>query len=181
MEEVRQKMTKALQLFQQELGSLNVGQPSPALIERVMVEAYETRMPLVELATITTTGPNQLLVTPFDQSITRNIERALAMERNLGLVVRVEENAIRVQVPPLTQERRQEFAKILHQKLEAVRIMIRQIRREAMSSIEQEFEAKQLSEDEKFRAQQESQKITDEFNEKIEEMGRRKEEELLSI
>lgn len=181
LNETREKMEKALEALVNDLSSLRTGQANPSLIEQMMVEAYETHMPLLELATINTEGPDQLLVTPFDQTIIKNIERALTMERNLGLSVRTEENVIRVQIPPLSEERRQEFSKILHQKLEAGRIMMRQVRHEAMESVEQDFIAKQLGEDEKFRRQQDLQKLTDEFNNKIEEMGKKKEAELMMI
>lgn len=179
--EVREKMTKGLEILANELATLKTGRATPALVEKIMVEAYETRLPLVELATISTPSPNQLLIAPFDQTIIKNIERALTMERNLGLSVIVDEGVIRVNIPALTEERRQEFAKILHQKLEAGRVMIRQIRHHKMIDIRRGFEAKELNEDEKFRLEQDLQKITDEFVEKIEEMGRRKEEELLVI
>ena len=181
LNEARQKMEKALEALINDLSALRTGQASPGLIEQIMIEAYETRMPLVELATITTSGPDQLLVSPFDQAIIKNIEKALTMERNLGLSVHTEENIIRIQIPPLSEERRREFTKILHQKLEAGRIMIRQIRHEAMGSVEQDFNAKQLSEEEKFRSQQDLQKLTDEFNEKIGDLGLKKEKELMAI
>lgn len=181
LNDAQEKMTKALQVLAEDLATLRTGQANPALIEKIMVEAYETKMPLVELATITTSGPNQLLVTPFDQTIIGDINRSLCLDRNLGLSSIIDNNVIRIQIPPLTQERRQEFTKILHQKLEAGRVMIRQIRHEKMAEIDQAFEVKQMSEDEKFRLHQELQKITDEFNGQIEEMGQRKEAELLAI
>lgn len=179
--EVRQKMTKAIEMLQDELVALRVGQANPSLIEKVMVEAYETKMPLVELATITTAGPNQLVVAPFDQSVIKNIQHALSIDRNLGLSARIDENVVRVNIPPLTAERRQEFIKILHQKIEAARVMIRQIRHEKMIEIKKAFENKEVDEDEKFRQEEELQKITDEFNEKISQIGGKKEAELLSI
>ena len=107
MEEIRQKMTKALELLVNELATLKTGRASPGMVEKIMVEVYETRMPLEELTTISTPSPNQLLINPFDQTIIKNIERALAMERNLGLSAIVDGNIIRVNIPPLTEERRQ--------------------------------------------------------------------------
>lgn len=181
MEEIRQKMTKALELLVNELATLKTGRASPVMVEKIMVEVYETRMPLEELTTISTPSPNQLLINPFDQTIIKNIERALAMERNLGLSVIVDEGVIRVNIPPLTEERRQEFIKILNQKLEAGRIMIRQLRHDKMAESKRNFEAKQLNEDEKFRQEQDLQKLTDEFIQKIEEIGKAKEVELLAI
>lgn len=179
--DVQDKMTKALELLRQDLAGIRAGQATPALVEKVMVEAYETKMPLVELATITARSPNELLITPFDQSIIQKIERALAKDRNLGLSPVVDETVIRLTIPPLTEEKRRELVKVLRQKLEAGRIMIRQIRREKMVEIKRQFEAKELNEDEKFLAEEELQKLTDESNQKIEEMGKEKESELLSF
>lgn len=181
MDNARQKMEKTLVLLEEELATIKTGRASPALIEKIMVEVYETKMPLVELAAIASTSPNQLLITPFDQSIIKNIQRSLTMDRNLGLSPVVDESVIRVNIPPLTEERRQELVKILHQKLEVGRIAIRQIRREQMVEMKRQFEAKELNEDEKFRQEEELQKLTNEFNQKIEEMGKQKEGELLSV
>jgi len=180
-EELRTKMNQALSAFSEDLSSLRVGQATPALIEKFMIEAYDTKMPLVELATITTSGPNQLLVTPFDQSVLKNIEKALSMDRDLGLTVKSQENNVHVQLPPLTEERRQEFIKLLKQKIEAARIMIRQVRHEQMEEVKRNFDAKQINEDEKFNQEKEVQEVTDDFNKKIEELGRQKEKELSTI
>ena len=180
-EELRQKMNQALQAFNEDLSTLRVGQATPVLIEKIMIEAYDTKMPLVELATITTAGPSQLLVTPFDQTVLKNIEKALGMDRNLGLSVRSQENNIHVQLPPLTEERRQEFIKLLKQKIEAARIMIRQVRHEQMDEVRKNFDNKQIDEDQKFNQEKEIQEMTDDFNEKIEEAGQQKEKELSTI
>ncbi len=180
-EELRQKMNQALQAFNEDLSTLRVGQATPVLIEKIMIEAYDTKMPLVELATITTAGPSQLLVTPFDQTVLKNIEKALGMDRNLGLNVRSQENNIHVQLPPLTEERRQEFIKLLKQKIEVARIMIRQVRHEQMDEVRKNFDNKQINEDEKFNQEKEIQEMTDDFNEKIEEAGQQKEKELSTI
>jgi ribosome recycling factor len=179
--DIRDQMSKALEALQTDLNTLRTGQANPALIERIMIEAYDTRMPLVELATITTEGPFQLIVAPFDQTISKNIEKSLSMDRNLGFSVSSEGAIIRIKIAPLSEERRQEFIKILRQKLEAGRVMVRQARHEAMERVQQAFNSKDLGEDEKYRVEEELQKITDEFNQKIEEIGSRKETELLAI
>ncbi len=179
--DIRDQMSKALEALQTDLNTLRTGQANPALIERIMIEAYDTRMPLVELATITTEGPSQLIVAPFDQTISKNIEKSLSMDRNLGFSVSSEGAIIRIKIAPLSEERRQEFIKILRQKLEAGRVMVRQARHEAMERVQQAFNSKDLGEDEKYRVEEELQKITDEFNRKIEEIGSRKETELLAI
>lgn len=181
MDEVRRKMEKALEILRQDLVNLRVGRATPALVEKIQVEAYETRMPLVELATIASPEPNQLVITPFDQSVIKNIEKTLALDRDLGLSPVVDGEVIRLKIPPLSEERRKELVKLLGQKLESSRMMIRQIRQEKIQTIRQAFESKELSEDEKFRQEQEVQKVTDEFNQKIEEIGQQKEKQLLTV
>lgn len=179
--ETRQKMEKVLQMLGDDLLSLRAGRANPAMIEKIAVAAYETKMPLNQLATISSPDPNTLIVTPFDVSIIRNIAQAIGEHKELGLFPSIEGNIIRLKVPPLSEERRQELVKLLGQKLEAARIMIRQIRGEKLREIRQAGENKEINEDEEFRATQELQKITDEFNEKIEEMGKVKEKELMTI
>lgn len=179
--DVHQKMTKALELLRQEIGALKTGRASPSLVEKIMVDAYETKMPLVELAMISAPESNQLVITPFDLNVIRNIEKALAMDRGLGLAPVVEGLVIRLKIPPLTEERRKEFVKLLGQKLEAGRIMIRQIRGEKMREIRDWGERKEINEDEQFRLEQDLQKITDEYNLKIEEIGKQKTSELMQI
>lgn len=178
---IREKMEKALAFLSDELATVRAGRATPALVEKLMVEAYETKMPLVELATITAPEASQLLITPFDQSIVKNIELAISGARELKLSAIVDEGVIRVQIPPLTAERREEFVKLLNQKLEAGRVMIRQIRQEKRIEIKRAFENQELSEDAKFQLEKELQKITDDFMEKIEEMKERKEAELRSV
>lgn len=178
---LRDQMHQVLEMFQDDLATLKTGRATPALVEKVMVEAYETKMPLVELATITAPIPNQLLITPFDQAVVKNIERALSVDRNLGLSSVVDKNVIRVSIPPLTEERRRELVKVLGQKLEAAKVMLRGVRRDRMVEIKRRFETKELNEDEKFKEEEEVQKLTDEFNEKVREAGGRKETELLTV
>jgi len=179
--ETRQKMEKVLGMLGDDLRTLRAGAANPAMIEKIQVEAYGTKMSLVELATISCPDPSTLLVTPFDASIIKNIAAAIADHKELGLFPSVEGNVIRLRVPPLSEERRQELVKLLGQKLEAARIMIRQIRGDRLREIRQAAAEKQINEDEEFRATQELQKITDEYNQKIEQAGESKKKELLTI
>lgn len=181
MEQTRQKMDKALALFASDLASLRAGRATPALVEKILVDVYNTKMPLVELAMIAVPQPNELLITPFDTSIAKNIQQALALDRGLGLSPVVDENVIHLKIPPLTEEKRRELVKILHQKMEAARIMIRQIRAEKMAEIKRDFENQQIHEDERRQQQEDLQKLTDEATEKIELVGKAKEQELLQI
>lgn len=179
--ETRQKMEKVLQMLGDDLRTLRAGAANPAMIEKIQVEAYETKMSLVELATISCPDPNTLLVTPFDPSIIKNIAASIAEHKELGLFPSIEGNVIRLRIPPLSEERRLELVKLLGQKLEAARIMIRQIRGEKLREIRAMAAEKQITEDEEFRATQELQKITDEYNQKIEQTGEAKKQELLTI
>ena len=181
LEEVQKKMEQVLALFRQDLTVLKAGRATPVLIEKILVEAYETKMPLVELATITAPEPDQLLIAPFDQTILKNIARALNMDRDLGLSSIVDENVIRVKIPPLTEERRKELVKLLSQKLEAARVMIRQARRDKMVDFKRLFETSEIHEDERRQLAEKLQKLTDEMIEKIEQMGKAKETELMKI
>jgi ribosome recycling factor len=181
LNETRQKMEQALEFLVAELGTLKTGRATPALVERIMVEAYETRMPLVELATIAAPEPNQLVVTPFDQAVIKNIERSLGQDRDLNLSPRIDGHLIRIDIPPLTGERREEFVRLLSQKLEAGRVTIRQIRHDKMAELKRAFENKELNEDEKFRLEKDLQAVTDEMMNRIEAMGKKKEEELLAL
>lgn len=178
---VRPKMDKALEWLGEELGSLRAGRATPALVENIKVEAYETKMPLVELATISTPEPNQIIITPFDQTILRNIEQAISSHKEAQLSPVVDGSIIRVKIPPLTAERRKEFLRILSQKLEAARIMVRQVRQEERSQIKTAFENDELSEDAKYRGEENLQKVTDEYMDRIEQMGKKKEEELSEL
>lgn len=179
--ETRQKMEKVVGMLRDDLLTLRAGGANPTMIEKIQVEAYGTKMSLVELATISSPDPHTLIVTPFDISIIKNIAGAIADRKELGLYPAIEGNIIRLKVPPLSEERRQELVKVLGQKMEAARIMIRQIRGEKLREIRTASQAKEITEDEEFRATQELQKITDEYNQKIEEMGKTKQQELLSV
>ncbi|MFC1727505.1 ribosome-recycling factor [Patescibacteria group bacterium] len=179
--EIREKMEKAFRVLTEEVATVQAGRATPAMVESIVVDAYETRMPLVELATITVPEPSQLLITPFDQSVIKNIQAAISSHKELKLSCLIDEQSIRVQIPPLTAERREEFIKLLGQKLETGRVMIRQIRQEKRIGIKRSFEAEELSEDAKFRLEKDLQEVTDEFMEKIKKIGERKEEELRKV
>jgi len=181
MEDLRARMEKALEVLHQEMVTLKVGRATPSLVEQIQVEAYETRMPLVELATISVPEPNQLIIAPFDASILKNIERALSLDRNLGLSPVVDGEIVRLTLPPIDEERRKELVKVLRQKLESGRIMVRQIRQERMQSIRRSFDDKEISEDERFLREKQLQELTDEYNKKIEEIGQQKEEQLMTV
>lgn len=178
LNETEKKMAKSLDFLTDELAQIKTGRATPALIEKIMINAYETTMPLVELATISAPSADELVISPFDQSIIREIERGIAARRDLGLSARVDGELVRIKIPPLTTERRDELVKVLGQKLELGRVAVRQIRHEARAIIKRQFEEDEIHEDERRRLEEELEKITGRFNEKIDEMGTRKEAEI---
>lgn len=178
-EAVKKRMLKTLNYLRDELAQIKTGRATPALVEKILVEAYETKMPLVELATITAPDPNELLVAPFDQSIAKNIEQAIAFRKELRLSPVVNGEVIRIKIPPLTAERRQELTKVLSQKLETGRVAVRQIRHEERSRIKSRLEEDETNEDEKRSDELKLQTITDETNDEIQKMGEVKKKEIM--
>jgi ribosome recycling factor len=182
LNQVQQKMIKALEIIRQDLSTLRTGRATPALIENVSVMVYggTQKLKIMELGTIVTTDPRTLIITPFDISIVEEIQKGL-LAANLGLTPVVDAEVIRISIPDLSEERRQEFIKLAKQKLETGKIMIRQIRHELMGDLKRDYEAKVLSEDDRRRLEKDLQELTDKMISEIDELGRRKEEELLAI
>lgn len=176
------KMQQALDLVAQEARSIRTGRATPALVEDIIVDAYggQQRLTVKELASINAPDPYSLVVAPWDQSIIGDIKKGIE-KANVGLTPVIAGEAIRINLPPLTQEDRENYIKLLHQQLEEGRVMIRQIRQEAMQEIRDAFEKKELSEDEKALQEKRVQEITDEFIGKIDELGKAKEAELRSL
>jgi ribosome recycling factor len=181
LEDVRVKMQKALEFVRQDVGAIRTGRATPALVENVIINAYggSAKLKIVELATISVADPQCLTISPYDPSIIGDIRRDLA-NANLGLTPVIDNNVIRVPVPALTSERRFEYVKMLHRKLEEGRVKIRQIRHDRMSELKREFESKEVNEDDKDRVEEELQKLTDKMMEEIENVGEAKEKEIVA-
>lgn len=180
--EMRVKMQKALMVLQEDLSTVRTGRAMPSLVENVVVSVYAgaQRLRIKELATISASDPQTLVLQPFDPSIAGEIQKGI-MEANVGLTPSSDGNVIRISIPPLSQERRQELIKLMKQKLENGRISIRQIRQDARNIIRKQHNEKELSEEQMFRLDEEIQKITDQIMLPVDEMGRKKEAELMQI
>jgi ribosome recycling factor len=179
---VRSKMQQVLNLVTNDIASLRTGRATPSLVENIICPAYggTQRLKVQELATITAPDSQTLNISPWDKSIIGDIRKGI-MEANVGLNPIVDGEILRIAFPPLTTEDREKYVKLLSQKLESGRIMIRQQRGEAMQELKKKFEAKEISEDENFETEKRVQEITDEFVNKINEAGERKKQELLQI
>lgn len=180
--QMRQKMQKALMVLQEDLSTVRTGRAMPSLVENVVVSVYggAQRLRIKELATIAASDPQTLVLQPFDPSVAGEIQKGI-MEANIGLTPSSDGNVIRISIPALSQERRVELIKLMKQKLENGRISIRQIRQDARNIIRKQHNDKDISEEQMFRLDEEIQKITDQIMIPVDEMGRKKEEELLQI
>lgn len=182
LDDIRPRMEKAFEILKGEVSSIRTGRATSALVENIPCSVYgdTQKLKVVELGTITTPDPGTITIQPYDQSIIGEIRQAIQVA-NVGLNPVIDGQLIRIGVPSLSAERRQEYVKLLHRHLENGRVMLRQIRHDKMADIKRDFDAKELPEDDRFHLEEELQKITDEFVGKIDELGEKKEEELLAV
>ena len=183
LSDLKDKLQKSVEHLRSELVSVRTSRASATLVEDLKIEAYEGSPPLTlkELATITTPEPNLIVVQPWDVSVLPKIEKALREERTLGLSPVSFDDLIRLPVPPLSQERREEMAKLIGEKAEAARVAVRSIRQDAMRSIDEMEKNKVLSEDERFRQRSQAEAEVKEVVEQIDSVAKAKESEVLSV
>lgn len=180
LNETRQKMKAAFAVFEQDLQGMRSGRASPALVDRLHVEYYGQETELRQLATISTPEAMQILIRPYDKGAVKSIEKAIRSSE-LSINPQVDGDVIRLNMPPLTRERRQELVKVLHKRMKEARVAIRNIRRNANDDIKEFEKEKMISEDEAEHGQAEVQKLTDKFIADIEELGKHKEKEILEV
>lgn len=178
--DAEERMKGAITAIEQNLATIRTGRASPALVERLMVEYYGTPTPLQQLATISAPEPRLLTIKPFDPSSLKDIERGI-LASDLGLTPNNDGKLIRLNIPPLTEERRKELIKVVHHRLEEARVAVRNIRRAAHDDLREFEKEKVISEDDLKRGETDLQKLTDRYIEKIDEHGKRKEAEIKEI
>ena len=176
----RQKMNDALGHLKSDLAQIRTGRANAALVSDILVDAYDSKMMVKELAQITAPEPSVILISPWDKSIITNLVGGIT-KANVGLNPVIDGDLIRIVLPPLTAERREEFIKQMHSLLEKYRVEIRQIRHEARETLQAQKANGELGEDDEKRQQEQLQKIHDEFIELIEVAGKNKEEELRQV
>lgn len=180
LRETQHRMAKSVDSLQRELASIRTGRASPALIEHLQVEVYDSHMPLNQVASISAPEAHLILIQPWDRNNMAAIERVLRRSE-LGLNPANDGQLIRLPVPPLNEERRREFVQILKHRAEEARVAVRNIRRDDLEQLRRLEHDKEISMDQAQRAQAQLQKITDAFIEEIEEVARRKEADLLEV
>ena len=177
---VKQRMEDAQEAVRREFSTVRTGKATPALLDVVRVDAYGGKMPLNQVASVSTPEPSLLVVQPFDRSLIAAIERGIQMA-DLGLNPSNDGGVIRVPIPPLNEERRREFVKILHRMAEDGRVSIRHARREGNDEVKARIKENELSEDEGRREMDEIQRLTDEHIRRVDELLAAKEKEVLAV
>jgi ribosome recycling factor len=178
----RDRMRKSLDITRTDLSSIRSGRATPALVENIIILAYggTQRLKVMEMATITTTDSKTLVITPYDPSQIGDMVKGI-QEANTGLTPIEDGECIRIGIPLLSEERRLEYIKLAKTKLEAGRVMIRQVRQEAMKDLKRLETEKKISEDELKHGEKTIQELTDEVIAEIDGLGEKKEQELLQV
>ena len=174
------RMTKSVEVFHHESEGIRTGRANPAMLETVKIELYGTSMQLNQVATITSPDPRLLVVQPFDRSSLGAIEKEL-LRSDLGLTPNSDGNVIRLPIPTMTQERRQEMIKRLHRLREDAHVAVRNVRRDTLEHLRSLEKDKEISQDELHRSQERLQKLTDEHVAKADVVSSRKEAELMEV
>ena len=173
-----ERMKKSFEAVRTECASIRTGRASAALLDGIMVDCYDSRMPLNQVATIGIPEPMLILVTPFDKAVSGDIQKAI-LKSELGLTPIAAGNMIRLPIPPLTEERRKEVVKSVHRIAEDGRVAIRNIRRDANDHVKKTEKEKTISKDEAHHYLNDVQKLTDKYTGQIEEMAKQKEKDIL--
>jgi ribosome recycling factor len=182
LQDARVRMQKALEISKTDLSSIRSGRATPALVENIIVSAYggTQKLKVMELATINVMDVKTLSITPYDPATISEIEKGI-QDAHVGLSPLKEGEYIRISLPPLSEERRFEYLKLAKAKLESGRVMIRQIRHEAMKELQKLSDTKFLTEDQMHHEEKQVQLLTDEVIAEIDMLGVRKEAELLQV
>jgi len=180
LSELRDNMTKSVEALKKEFNRIRTGRASTALLDGIKVSCYDTRMPLDQVASISVPESRLILIQPWDQTILGEIEKAV-LKSELGLTPMNDGKIIRISIPPLTEERRKELAKLARKMAEDSKISVRNHRREANDMFKELKNDKEISEDEMHKAYSDVQKITDDFIKKIDEITAEKEKEIVEF
>lgn len=180
LQETEANMKKAVEALRMTLSTIRTSRASTGLVEHLMVEAYESTMPLNQLANISVPESRTLVIQPYDAGTIRAIERAM-QQSDLGLTPQDDGRIIRLTLPPLTEERRRELVKLVRTRVEEVKVSVRNHRRDAVEHLRELEREKMISEDDLHRAQERIQTLTDRYSKDLEQVGSVKEEEIMEV
>jgi len=180
IKEAEDRMKAAIQSLEDDLAGIRTGRATPALIEKLPVEYYGSPTPLMQLASISVPDARTLLIKPFDKTTIKGIERAI-ITSNLGLTPNNDGNSIRLNLPPLTEERRRDLVKVVNQRVEEAKVAVRNIRRDLIKDLLEFEKEKLIAEDDLKKGEEELQKLTDKMIDEIEQVGARKDREIMEF
>ena len=180
LDETKIRMEEAVEAVRRDFSTVRTGKASPVLLDTVKVDAYGSKMPLNQVASVSTPEPSLLVVQPFDKTLLPDIERAI-LTADLGFNPANDGNIIRIPVPPLNEERRKEFAKLLHHMAEDGKVSLRHARKIGNDEVKLALKENESSEDEGRHQMDEIQKLTDSCSTRIDEMLEKKEKEVMAL
>jgi ribosome recycling factor len=180
VKEAESRMNGAIQALEEDLSGIRTGRASPALVEKLMVEYYGSPTPLMQLATISVPEARVLMIRPFDPSTMKSIERAI-LASDLGLTPNNDGKSIRLNLPPLTEERRRDLGKVVHNRLEEARVAVRNVRRDSIKDLKDFEHEKLISEDDQKYGEDQLQKLTDQIVQQIDQIGEHKQKEIMEV
>lgn len=180
LKDAENRMRGAIHALESDLATIRTGRANPALVEKLHVEYYGADTPLQQLASISVPEPRSLLIKPFDKSTLKAMEKAI-LASDLGLTPNNDGQAIRLNLPPLTEERRRDLVKQVHHRLEEARVALRNIRRDVLKDMKDYENEKMISEDELKRGEDEVQKLMEKIAADLEKTGQHKEHEIMEV
>jgi len=175
-----QKMGRAVEVMERDLQSIRTGRASTGLVERIHIDYYGTQTPLNQLAGISVPEPHQIVIQPWDRSALNAIERAI-IKSDIGLTPNVDGTVVRLNIPPLTEERRHDLVRVVHKRMEEARVEIRNLRRDAAEQLKKLERDGEVGADEAHRLLDTLQKTTDHHIAEVDRVGAAKEQEVLEV
>jgi ribosome recycling factor len=174
------KMARAVDAMERDFQGVRTGRASTALVERIVVDYYGTQTPLNQLAGISVPEPHQIVIQPWDRGVLGAIEKAIT-KSDIGLTPNVDGTVVRLNIPPLTEERRKDIVKVVHKRMEEARVEVRNLRRDAADHLKKEEKDGEVGADEARRQLEQLQKTTDRHIAEIDRRGGLKEQEVLEV
>lgn len=176
----KKEFDKSLEILNNDLATMRVGRANPMIVENLLIEAYGSKTPLKQLASISVPEARTILIQPWDKTVSKDIEKGIIVA-NIGINPVNEGSQIRLTIPPLTEESRKELTKAVGEKMEKSRIAIRQTRDKVRDEISQQEKNKDITEDDKYNLQKQLDEMVKDYNEKIKLAGDKKEKEIMTI
>ena len=178
--DVEARMARAVEAMERDFGAIRTGRASPAIVERLTVEYYGTQTPLNQLAGISVPEVHQIVIQPWDRSALGAIEKAI-LKSDVGLTPNVDGTVVRLNIPPLTEERRKEIVRVVHKRMEDARVEIRNQRREGLDDLKRRERDGEIGADDGRREHDHLQKLTDRWIDEVDRLGKIKEQEVLEV